>query len=126
MKRAILHYVGSALAVGVAALLAAGISKVVTLPHVSVLMLLAVFFSAARWGRGPALFAAACSIALSSYFFMPPIYSFYVLAPQDVIDLVVFLIAAVVTSDLASRVKLQAAEAARRTPLPGLPLSTVS
>jgi two-component system sensor histidine kinase KdpD len=114
MKRTGLHYIGSALSVGVAALVAAGISKVVTLPHVSVLMLLAVFFSAVRWGRGPSLFAAVCSIAVSSFFFMPPIYSFYVSAPQDVIDLVVFFIAAMVTSRLAARVKLQAAEAARR------------
>lgn len=114
MKRTVLHYIGSALSVGVAALVAAGISKIATLPHVSVLMLLAVFFSAVRWGRGPALFAAVCSIAVSSFFFMPPIYSFQVSAPQDVIDLVVFFVAAVVTSHLASRVKLQAAEAARR------------
>jgi two-component system sensor histidine kinase KdpD len=114
MKRTVLHYIGSALSVGVAALVAAGISKAVTLPHVTVLMLLAVFFSAVWLGRGPSLFAAVCSIAISSFFFMPPIYSFYVSAPQDVIDLVVFFVAAVVTSHLASRVKLQAAEAARR------------
>jgi two-component system sensor histidine kinase KdpD len=79
-----------------------------------VLMLLAIFFSAVRWGRGPSLFAAVCSVAVSSFFFMPPIYSFYVSAPQDIIDLVVFFIAALVTSQLASRVRLQAAEAARR------------
>ena len=114
MKRTFLRYVGSGVSVGVAALIAAGISKAVTLPHVSVLMLLAVFFTAVRWGRGPALFAAVCSIAVSSFFFMSPIYSFYVSAPQDVIDLLVFFIAAVVTGHLASRVKLQAAEAARR------------
>lgn len=113
-KRTVLHYVSSALSVGVAAVVAAGISKLVTLPHVSVLMLLAVFFCAVRWGRGPSLFAAVCSIAVSSFFFMPPIYSFHVSAPQDVIDLIVFFIAAVVTGHLASRVKLQAAEAARQ------------
>lgn len=114
MKHTALHYVGSVLAVAVVALIAAGISKALPLPHVSVLMLLAVFFSAVQWGRGPSLLAAVCSIAVSSFFFMPPIYSFHVSAPQDVIDLVVFFVAAVVTSHLASRVRLQAAEAARR------------
>ena len=114
MKRSVSPYIGSALAVGVAALVAAGISKVVTLPHVSVLMLLAVFFSAVQWGRGPALLAAVCSAAISGFFFMPPIYSFYVSAPQDLLDLIVFFIAAALTSHLASRVKLQAAEAVRR------------
>jgi two-component system sensor histidine kinase KdpD len=114
MKNTVAAYVGSAQSVAVAALVAAAISKAVSRPHVSVLMLLAVFYSAVRWGRGPSLLAAACSVAVSSFFFMPPTYSFYVSAPQDVIDLVVFFIAAVVTSHLASRVKLQAAEAARR------------
>jgi len=113
MKGTASAYLGSALSVATAALVAAAIAKAVTLPHVSVLMLLAVFFRAVRWGRGPSLVAAACSVAVSSYFFMPPIYSFYVSAPQDVIDLVVFFIAAIVTGQLASQVKLQATEAAR-------------
>lgn len=114
MRPLISHYLGSALSVGVAALVAAAISQMITLPHVSVLMLVAVFFSAVRWGLGPSLFAAVCAVATSSFFFMPPIYSFYVSAPQDIIDLIIFFVAAVVTSQLASRAKLQAAEAARR------------
>jgi two-component system sensor histidine kinase KdpD len=114
MRPLVARYLGSAVSVGVAALLAAAISQLVTLPHVSVLMLVAVFFSAVRWGLGPSLFAATCAVATSSFFFMPPIYSFYVSAPQDVIDLVVFFVAAVVTSQLASRLKQHAADAARR------------
>jgi two-component system sensor histidine kinase KdpD len=114
MRRRLFAYLGSALAVIAAALAARAVDQLFVLPHVTVLLLAAVLFSAVRWGLGPSLFAALCSVAVSSYFFMPPIYSFRVDAPQDIVDLCVFVLVAVFTSNLAARVRRQAIEASVR------------
>ncbi len=114
MRRQVLAYLESALAVAVAALVAGAINQLFLLPHVTVLLLAAVLFSAFRWGLGPSLFAALCSVAVSSYFFMPPLYSFRVEAPQDIADLCAFVLVAMFTSSLTARVRRQAAEASAR------------
>jgi two-component system sensor histidine kinase KdpD len=114
MRRTVFAYLGSALTVIAAALAARIVDHFVLLPHVTVLLLAAVLFSAVRWGLGPSLFAALCSVAMSSYFFMPPLYSFRIDAPQDIVDLCVFVLVAVFTSKLAARVRRQAIEASRR------------
>jgi two-component system sensor histidine kinase KdpD len=114
MRRRLLAYLGSALAVTAAALTARAIDQLFVLPRVTVLLLAAVLFSAVRWGLGPSLFAALCSVAVSSYFFMPPLYSFRVDAPQDIVDLGVFVLVAVLTSNLAAQVRRQAIEASAR------------
>jgi two-component system, OmpR family, sensor histidine kinase KdpD len=92
MRRRLFAYLESALVVAVAALVAGAVNQLFLLPHVTVLLLAAVLFSAFRWGLGPSLFAALCSVALSSYFFMPPLYSFRVDAPQDIADLCIFVL----------------------------------
>jgi two-component system sensor histidine kinase KdpD len=112
--RRLFAYLESALAVAVAALVAAAINQVFVLPHITVLLLAAVLFSAFRGGLGPSLFAALCSVAVSSYFFMPPLYSFRIDAAQDIVDLCVFVLVAVFTSSLAARVRRQAVEASMR------------
>jgi two-component system sensor histidine kinase KdpD len=114
MRRRLVAYLESALAVAVAALVAGAVNKIFVLPHVTVLLLAAVLFSAFRGGLGPSLFAALCSVATSSYFFMPPLYSFRVDAPQDIADLCVFVLVAVFTSSLTARVRRQAIEASMR------------
>jgi two-component system sensor histidine kinase KdpD len=114
MRRRLFAYLESALVVAVAALVAGAVNQLFLLPHVTVLLLAAVLFSAFRWGLGPSLFAALCSVALSSYFFMPPLYSFRVDAPQDIADLCIFVLVAVFTSSLAARVRRQAVEASVR------------
>lgn len=106
-------YGGSTAIVAVAGLIAWGVSRLATIPHVSVVFLCAVLASAVRWGRGPGLFAAALSVALSSFFFYPPIYSFGVDNRQDLLDLVIFSIAALLASTLANEVRRQRIAAER-------------
>ena len=89
-----------------------GLTRVVPLPHVSVLFLAAVVASAALWGLGPSLFAAVLSVAAGSYFFYSPVHSFHVADPQDIADLGVFAVVAVLTSRLAEGVRRQARELA--------------
>ena len=88
------------------------LTRLVPLPHVSVLFVAAVITSAALWGLGPSLFAAGLSVAAGSYLFYSPIYSFHVTDPQDFADLAVFIVVAVLTSRLADGVRRQAREIA--------------
>ena len=109
-----MQYLGSAIAVAIAGLIASAVSQLFPLPHVTVLLLGAVLFSAVRWGLGPSLFAALLSVGVSSFFFMEPIYSFEVHRPQDIVDLIIFIAVSVMTSGLAARVRAQAKEAEAR------------
>ena len=59
------------------------LTRVVPLPHVSVLFLAAVITSAALWGLGPSLFAAVLGVAAGSFFFYTPLFSFHVANPQQ-------------------------------------------
>ncbi len=100
-------YLASIGFVAFAGLVAWGVSQSAVVPHVSVVCLCAVLASAVRWGRGPGLFAAALSVGLSSFFFYPPIYSFEVASRQDLVDLAIFSMAALLASTLADEVRRQ-------------------
>ena len=75
--------------------------RFVDLGHVGAIYLVPVLISAMRWGLAPALLAATTSVAASAFFFYPPIYDFRVQDWEQLIDLVLFTIVAVVTSQLA-------------------------
>ena len=78
----------------------------VTSPNFAALYLLVVFSSALIWGRRPALFCGVlCSVCLD-FFFVRPRYSIAVTDTAYLITLAVFLIVAVVTSELASRSRM--------------------
>ncbi|MFN8482381.1 MAG: sensor histidine kinase KdpD [Anaerolineae bacterium] len=101
-------YVMSTLAVVVAALVARVLDDVLTLPNLSMIFLAAVLLSATMWGLGPSIFASILSILVYDFFFVEPLMTFTVASPQDVFALVMLLIVAVLTSNLAGRVRDQA------------------
>jgi len=110
----LLPYLKSTLAVAVVGVAAYALTQFVRLPHVPVLFLAAVVLSAARWGLGPSLLASLLSVVAGSFFFYTPIYSLRVTNLQDLIDLAMFVVVAVLTSRLAAGVRAQALEATRR------------
>lgn len=69
---------------------------------------------ASREGRGPGLFTAITGFFLWNFFFLPPLYTFSVADPRDVVALTVFLLVGLVTGTLAGRVRQEAATAAAR------------
>jgi two-component system sensor histidine kinase KdpD len=73
----------------------------------TVAYLIPVLIAAIRWGLAAALFAAACGVVASAYFFFAPLYSFRITDPQEVINLVLYIFVAVVVSQLATRLKHQ-------------------
>ena len=59
----------------------------VGLAHGSVVFLIPVVIAATRWGVVSAVVAAICGVLASAFFFFPPLYSFGIKDPQEVIDL---------------------------------------
>jgi K+-sensing histidine kinase KdpD len=72
---------------------------------VSIIYLVPVLIAGARWGLVPAVVSALAGALAADYFFYPPEFSFEIGDTQNIADLVVFLIVAVVTSHYTSRLK---------------------
>lgn len=77
----------------------------------STVYLLVVLWLGARWGRGPAVAGSLASSLLYDYFFVPPIGTFAVRGPAEVLELVVLLAVALVTSQLAASLRRSQASA---------------
>ena len=77
------------------------------LAHGSVLYMIPVLIAATRWGLIAALAAAIAGGIASAFFFYPPLYSFVIKDPQEILDLTLFIFVAVVTSKLTTRMKTQ-------------------
>jgi len=80
----------------------------------TVAYLIPVLIAATRWGVVSALFAACLGVVASAFFFFPPLYSFHITDPQEVINLVLYVFVAVVVSQLATRLKRQLEISRRR------------
>lgn len=104
----------------VAVLFAGGVAKGIELsadlePAVlSVVFLAAVLFSALRFGLFPSVFASLLGVLGFNFFFLPPLYTFTIHDPRNVLALVTFLVVAVFTSNLAGRLRDQARATRRR------------
>jgi K+-sensing histidine kinase KdpD len=80
---------------------------------VSIVYLVPVLI-AARWGLVPALACAFAGAGAADFYFYPPLYSLEIGDTQNVADLIVFLIIAVVTSHYTARLK-QKSDGLRRS-----------
>ena len=84
------------------------------LEHGSVVFLIPVVIAATRWGIVSAIVAAIGGTLASAFFFFPPVFSFQIADPQEVINLMLFIFVAVVVSQLATRLKRQLEMARQR------------
>lgn len=107
-------YLWSATAVIAAAGIGLGLTSLVRLPNVSMVFLLAVLFSAARFGIWPALFSSGLSFLAYNFFFIEPLHSFGVTEPHELLALFVLLAVAVLTSTIAGHAREQARRATER------------
>ena len=87
----------------------------VDLGHVGAIYLVPVLVAAMRWGLGPALLASGASTVASAFFFYPPLYSFQVQKWEQLVDLSLFTIVALVISHLVVSIKSHAEKAERAT-----------
>ncbi len=97
-----LFFTALALAIG------AALQHTMGITNVGVVFLIAVLASAVRYGLWPAFVASIAAILAFNFFFLPPLYTFTIADPDNVVVLVTFGIVAVIASNLASRVRAQA------------------
>src|SRR6516225_9944284 len=107
-------YLGSAGAVAVALGIGLLLKHFITVQSISLVFLMAVIASAIAWGLLPALFAAIASMLAYNFFFLPPLYTFTVADPENVLALFFFLIVAVIVSNLTARTRTQVVTARLR------------
>ncbi len=80
----------------------------------SVIYLLPVLLAGWHLGLIPALVAAVAGVLWSGYFFFSPYYSFYLARPNEILNLVLFMVVAGVVSHLANSMKRQTELARKR------------
>lgn len=100
--------------VALATLLGMAIERVIDLPNVSMIYLLAVIISATYAGSLGAFVAAILSAVAYNFFFIPPLETFTIASPHEVFGLFIFFITALLAGGLASRISAQAAVARQR------------
>jgi two-component system sensor histidine kinase KdpD len=76
--------------------------------------LLATLGIATGWGLLEAVVASIAGAVCFNFFFLPPLFTFYLADPQNWVSLLAFLITAVVASQLSASAKQRASEAMRR------------
>ena len=90
---------------------------------VDLLYLVPVLAAAGLHGLGPGLLAAVASALAYNYFFTAPVHSFRIHSPADIVTVAMLFAVAVVTSELAARMRRQAriasANAARNATIAG-------
>lgn len=105
------------LALGTVGLVTASLfslSNAVALSLVPIAYLIPVIVAATRWGLWPATIASIASVAAADFLFFAPLYSFRIDDPQEAIDLLLFLVVALVSSNLASRLRRETETLRRR------------
>ncbi len=88
--------------------------SVVGLADPAMVFLTGVVATAVLVGLGPSIAASILSVLVYDFCFVDPLYTFTVTKPQDVVSLIAFLIVAVLTSQLMTRARDQAALARQR------------
>ncbi|HEX4111157.1 MAG TPA: sensor histidine kinase KdpD [Stellaceae bacterium] len=97
-----------------AILLGMALQTFLNLASISLVFLTGILISAIRFGLFPSLFACAISVLAYNFFFLPPIYTFTIADPENVVALFFFLIVAVIASNVTGRARNQLVSARAR------------
>ncbi|OAT82333.1 sensor histidine kinase [Desulfotomaculum copahuensis] len=95
-------------------LLAVPLKPFLGLINIAMIFLLPVLFSAVKWGRPPAIAAAALAIITFDFFLVPPVLSFSVADIRYIFSFVIFLLVALFTGTLSTRLRQQVESARTR------------
>ena len=99
--------------VAVTTAIAVAIHPLVGPNSIDLLYLLPTVATATLFGLRPSLVASVAAALAYNFFFLPPLYTFTISDPQNVVTLVVLTVVAVVASQLAGRLKREATIGAR-------------
>jgi K+-sensing histidine kinase KdpD len=90
------------------------LDQAVAFSLVPITYLIPVIVAATRWGIWPATVASISGAAAADFFFTTPHYSFWMDDPQEIVDLLLFLVVALASSNLASRLRRETETLRRR------------
>jgi two-component system, OmpR family, sensor histidine kinase KdpD len=107
-------YVETTAMVVAALLLGEVLKQFLAVSNIALVFLTAILASAIAYGLWTAVFACALSLLAYNFFFIPPLYTFTIGEPENVVNLFFFGFAAVVVSNLTARVRAQAVVARNR------------
>jgi two-component system sensor histidine kinase KdpD len=107
-------WLGSLACVAAATVLGLLVREAIGAGSISLLYLTAVLVSAVLFGLWPALLACVVSTLAYNFCFLPPLYTFTIADPENVVALFFFAVAAVIVSNLTARVRAQAITARAR------------
>jgi two-component system, OmpR family, sensor histidine kinase KdpD len=102
-----LGYAVGVLAPAVATAFALALGHWMPLPNVAIVFLLAVLLVASRHGLAAAILASGVSFIALNFFFTEPRFSLTIAEPDGIVTVGFFLAAAVVTANLAARLRAQ-------------------
>jgi two-component system sensor histidine kinase KdpD len=88
--------------------------ELLNIHNIALVFLTAILVSAVRFGRRPSLFASLVAVLAYNFFFLPPIYTFTIADPENVVALFFFAVVALIAGNLAARVRGQAVAARLR------------
>ena len=107
-------YVAAIIAVAVALGIDELIKPIVGIENVDLVFMTAIVAVAVRYGLLPSLFASVVASLCYNFFFLPPIYTFTITDPTNVAAFLIFIMMAVLVSNVAARVRMQAMTAIER------------
>ncbi len=91
-----------------------GLQQFLGISNIALVFLTAVLASAVTYGLWPSLLACLASVLAYNFFFLPPLYTFTIADPENVVALFFFAVVAVIASNLTARVRAQAFTARQR------------
>jgi two-component system sensor histidine kinase KdpD len=83
------------------------IERFIGVQSISLVFLMSVLAAALSWGLLPSLFACLLSVLAFNFFFLPPLYTFTIADPENVVALFFFLIVAIIVSNLTVATRRQ-------------------
>ncbi|WP_245986373.1 sensor histidine kinase [Azospirillum thermophilum] len=100
----------------VAVALGAGLllEMVLEVGNIALVFLMAVLASAVTGGLAVSLFASLASVLAFNFFFLPPLHTFTIADPENIVALFFFAVVAVIASNLTARMRAQALAARQR------------
>lgn len=84
------------------------------IPNISIIYLLVVIALASTRGRYAAILASLVAFLSFDFFIVPPLFTFVMYRPEEYVALVVFLVDAILTGQLAAALRQRAQNASRR------------
>ena len=109
-----LPYIYATAIVALAVPLAMALHEILNVSNIALVFLTAILIGAVLYGLGPSLLACVVAVLSYNFFFLPPLYTFTIADPENVVALFFFAVVAVIASNLAARVRGQALTARLR------------